>query len=270
MDKLTNLQAEINSLDVDLSEKFLLAGCKDAILRIFSIKETEVDIFHEIPGHSASITKALFINNGEIIASADFKGKLILWKLEGKKYNKKVEIQVSDGPIYDICFRFINELEVFCGCENGILKGVLFDTSLGYKVTEQKILNHAVVSVSCNDLFLVGGSLDSSVSFVSRDSMEKLEYHQSPVLFVSISKITSEGKAVFATASKDRKVFVILKNKECIKKHEIQVDGQVNSLGWDNPGFVLTISYGDEKFRSFILNEMDELKEVELEMIENK
>ena len=145
------VQAKISSMNTDLSEKFVVTACEDSIVRLFTIKDINMELLTELTGHTGVVTKAVFINQGELIASSDFSGKLIIWKLEGQSFVKRSEMVVSNGPIYDFAVRYVdNSFTVFCGYDNGMLKTVAFDSSFKTTITEQEIHRYGVISVSCN------------------------------------------------------------------------------------------------------------------------
>jgi len=261
----------IHSVDTDLSEKFVVAGCEDSILRLFTIKDLSLELLYELSGHSGTITKVLFINQGELIASSDFNGKLILWKLEGTVFVKKSETQVHSGPIYDISVRYSDkEVTVFCGCDGGLLKTVSFDSSLKTTITEQEIHKYGVISVSCNNEYIVTGGLDCVVCLLTKDGVEHLKHHQGAVNAVALSPGLPNNKDDFmlATCSEDGKLFLIKKSNENVSNQEIDLGEPAYSLDWSRTGFTITVAYGKNKYKSFAVNGEDKFEEVSMEKVE--
>lgn len=255
----------VNSMDVDISEKYVVTANRDSLVKIFVIKELELVPFAELSGHKGFVTKALFVNQGEIIVSSDFHGKLIIWKLEGKQYSKKVEIQVYDGPIHDFGVRYEHkEMKVFCGCDDGKLMTVLIDDGLRNTISEQKIHKYATTCVSVNEMYVLSGGLDGVVNMIDKDgNIEKFSHHSEQIVSVALSPITE--RSIFATCSKDGKLFIFKKDDVGFIKQEFEINSTFNSLVWDKQGFSLTVSFGNEDFKTYILNENDEYEEVPIE-----
>lgn len=262
----------VNSMDIDLSEKYIVLAQKNSLVRLFSIKDLDLIPFADLSGHLGSVTKALFVNQGEIIASCDFSGKVILWKLEGSSYSKKLEIQVCDGPIYDMGVRYeVNQIQIFCGCDDGRLRTVAIDEKLKYTINEQTIHTFAITSVSVNDHYILLGGYYTIVTLIDKDGkINELDHHTDQVTAVALSSVKIDNGCLFATCSRDGKLFIFFKNGENIKKQEFIINEKFNMISWGKTGYSLIVSYGDEKFKTFMLNENESFEEVPVEELESK
>ncbi len=262
----------------DLSEKFVVTACEDSLVRLFSIKENNLEFLTQLVGHKGIVTQALFINQGELIASCDFEGKLIIWKLENSGFVKRAEVQVENGPIYDISVRFIDAaLTVFCGCENGKLKTISFDLNLKPTIREEEIHRYGVISVSSNAEYVLTGGIDCSVALIKNENSENINenksnsgieyfrHHTGAVNAVAIAPYLDEERIIFATASEDGKLVFIKKDGDKIEKQEISIGEPCYVLDWNKTGFVLTVGFGEGGFKSYILGENDEFEEVPME-----
>lgn len=265
---MESLQSTIHSMDTDLSEKFVVAACEDSIVRLFTLKNLDLELLSELSGHTGAVTKALFVNQGELIASCDFDGKLIIWKLEGHSFVKKSETQVAAGPVYDIAVRYEDTtLTVFCGCDSGLLKTVTYDSSFKDTITEQEIHRYSVISVACNSEYVATGGLDCSVALISKSGIEYLRHHQGAVNAVALAPAHPQ-EVVLATCSEDGKLCFVEKNKDGTKKQEIDIGEPCYSLDWSKTGFTLTVGYGKGGFKSFIRGEDGGYEEVSMEKVE--
>lgn len=261
----------VHSMDADLAEKHVVTACADGIIRIYSIEDTSMNLLSELPGHSSAVTKAIFINNGELIASADFSGKLIVWKLETNGFVKRAEAQVSSGPIYDISARFDGStLKIFCGCDGGILKTIEYDNSFSMKEDSKEVHRYGISSVSSNMEYVITGGFDFAVGVHSKDGSEYLNHHQSSVNCVAVAPSNFMNKLLFATCSDEGKVFVISKEEGEFKKQIIELGQPVRSLDWSRSGFVLTVSYGTDGFKSFMADETGNFSEIQMEILKNE
>lgn len=266
---MESLQSTVHSMDTDISEKFVVAACGDSIVRLFALRNLDLELLSELSGHTGAVTKALFANQGELIVSSDFNGRLIIWKLEGSSFVKKLEMQVTEGPIYDIAVRYKDSgMTVFCGCDGGILRTVAYDTALKETVTEKEVHRYSVISVSCNEDYVATGGLDCSVALISEDGIEYLRHHRGAVNAVALSPSHAQDRVVLATCSEDGRLCFVEKNGEDIQQQEINIGEPCYSLDWSKSGFTLTVGYGKEGFKSFIRGEDGSYEEVPMEKVE--
>jgi len=266
---MEQIHGKIRSMDTDLAEKFVVTACEDSLVRLFTIKDRNMELLTELTGHTGVVTKAVFINQGELIASSDFSGKLIVWKLEGQLFVKRAELAVSSGPVYDIAVRYGDGVfTVFCGCDSGMLRTVVFDSSFKTTVTEQEVHRYGVISVSCNAYFVATGGLDCSATLISRDgTIEYLKHHTGAVNSVALAPSDDERHTILATCSEDGKLVFVFKEDEKIRVQEIELKEPCYSLDWSRTGFVLTVGYGKEGFGSYIQGENGEYEEVPMEKL---
>lgn len=268
MPPMTQSQGKIRSMNTDLSEKFVVAACEDSIVRLFTIKDITMELLTELTGHTGVVTKAVFINQGELIASCDFSGKLIIWKLEGKSFTKRSETVVSNGPIYDIAVRFLesSSFTVFCGCDNGLLKTVIFDSNFKTTISEKEVHRYGIISVSCNNFFVATGGLDCTTALISNDNnIEYFKHHQGAVNSVALAPTDDEKHTILATCSEDGNLAFVFKEDEENKTQIINIQEPCYSLDWDRTGIVLTVGYGNDGFKSYIQSENGEYEEVQME-----
>lgn len=257
----------IYSLDTNLSEKHVAAACSDNVVRLFNINGSNLDPVADLQGHSGPVTRASFVNHGELLVSSDFTGKIILWKLEGGVFANKFEKQVYDGPIYDTAVRYSrNGMTIYCGCDGGLLRILQLDTS--YSATESSVECHrySISSVSCNEKYLLTGGMDFSIALHGSDDDAPVYFknHQGPVTTVSIAPSNHTGSLSFASCGEDSKLFIYQKIGEQYTPQEILLDETGHSLSWSRTGFVLTVGYGADQFKSFILGASGEYEEVEM------
>lgn len=267
MEAVTN---QIRTMDTDLSEKFIVSACEDSIVRLFSVKNNNLELLAQLTGHSGIGTQALFIHQGEFIASSDYEGKLIIWKLENTGFVKKSEIQIAKGPIYDIATRYSENgsITVFCGCDNGKLKTVTFDSSFKSTIKEEDVHRYGIISVSCNNEYVITGGADYSVALIHNGEIEYFKHHLSAVNTVALAPISNDERVLFASASEDGTLVLIKKDSKDIKKQEITIGEPCYDLDWNRTGFVLTVGYGEGCFKSFIMGENDVFEEIPMEKIQ--
>lgn len=263
------ISSKIQTMDSDLSEKFIITACEDSLLRLFSVKNSNMELLSQLSGHSGIATQALFIHQGEFIASSDFEGKLIIWKLENSTFVKKAEVQVVKGPIYDIAVKYTDGLiTVYCGCDNGKLNTVTFDTNFRSTISELEVHRYGVISVSCNNDYVLTGGIDCSVALVHNGEIEYFKHHQGAVNAVAMAPLVDNQRVIFASGSEDGNLVLIKKDSKNIKKQEIVLGAPCYSLDWNKTGFVLTAGYGEGEFKSFILGESDNFEEVKMEKLQ--
>lgn len=263
---MEGIMSKIQTLDSDLSEKFVVAACEDSLLRLFAVKNNNLELLTQLTGHTGIATQAKFIHHGEFIASSDFEGKLIVWKLENATFAKKVEVKVASGPIYDIAVRYSEgNITVFCGCDNGKLKTVIFDTNFKHTMSEEEIHRYGVIAVSCNSEYVVTGGTDCSMVLSHKGEVETFKHHTGAVNAVAIAPYVGEQRLLFASASEDGTLVLIKKDGKNIEKQVINIGQPCYSMDWNRSGFVLTVGFGENGLKSFILGENDKLEEIPME-----
>lgn len=258
-------EAVIYSMDADLSERHVITGCSDGIVRLYSVAGTKLEHLAELAGHTGAVTKAVYANQGEFIVSCDFSGKVIVWKLEGGVFSKRLEKQLVGGPIYDVAVRFEEAgLRVFCGCDGGFLRTLTIDPLFNCTEDSQEIHRYGISSVSCNAEHLVTSGFDFSVALHSRDGIEHFKIHQSAVNAVAVAPSNHINKLVFASCSEDGKLLVTEKRGDSFSHQEIDVGKPCFSLGWSRTGFSLIVGFGSDEFKCFVLGMSGRYEEVEM------
>ncbi|KAI5152577.1 protein transport protein SEC13 [Enteropsectra breve] len=265
---MVDSETVVHSMDTDLLQRHVVTGSSDSIVRIYSIGESGLDEILQLKGHDAPVTKAVFINQGELIASVDFGGKLVLWKMEGKGFFKKAEMQLLSGPVYDIAARYsTSEMVLFAACDHGILKKVTADGMFNISVEDSEIHRYGICSVGCNDKYVVTGGLDQGVALILPDGPKFFNKHKTAVNAVAVAPSNAFEKLQFASCAEDGKLFVYEMRGEEFHIQEIEIGEPCYSLSWSKPGFVLTLGYGEGSFKSFIEGEDGQYKEVDVEKI---
>ncbi|MCA9750469.1 MAG: hypothetical protein KC414_15265 [Romboutsia sp.] len=259
-----NTQIVVNSLDLDLTEKYLLEGCSDGIIRIRNLNDNK-NVISELIAHSSPV-KAFYVNHGEYIVSADFNGKFILWKLQGNSYSKKIERDIN-SKIYDISYR---ERQLILGCEGGIVKFLKFDENFNFKEEESlNVHNYGVGLVSCNSSFILTGGLDYKMFLIDiNNKIEHVYSHKDRINCISMAPSNSFGKTIFAAGFNDGTLMIFERKENSFKKQEIDLEMPCLGLSWSKSGFVLSVVYGNENLKSFILGEDGEYEEIEMESVE--
>lgn len=257
----------IYSLDTDLAEKYVAAGCSDGAIRLYSLKDNQIDEMAQLEGHTGAVTKAVYANFGEIIVSADFIGKLIIWKAEDGKYAKCFEKQVADGPIYDIAVRYTESMIIiFCGVSDGKLITLQIDGSFKCEENEKEVHRLGIPCLSTNNDLLVTVGSDQTIAIHFNNEIDYLNQHKTEINCVAVGPSNVLRKKVFASGDKDGKVFIVrLKEEEEEGKFEIQeieLEGECHSLSWSKRGFVLTAAFGEGELKSYTLGETGIYEEI--------
>lgn len=267
---MENIEYKINSMDTDLSEKYVVCACSDALVRICTFNNETLMPVASLSGHQGQVTKAIYLSHGELIASSDFSGNLIIWKLEDSKYVKKAEKHVIDGGINDIAGRISDStIEVFCACERGLVKTIIFDAEFNTTEKTKEIHKHATTCISCNSKFVVSGGVDFSVAFDDGQDIRYFKSHQSAVNSVAIAPSNSIEKTIFASCAEDGTLIIYQGKRNNIEEQIIKLKEPAHSLSWNKTGFVLTVGYGESSFKSYILGENGK-EFVEVEMKQQK
>lgn len=268
---MSSAEAIICSVDTDLSQKHVVTACSDHSVRIYNLRNKELEHTVNLLGHSGPVTQAKYINQGELLASSDFTGKLIIWKLEGGTFSRRVEKQVAAGPIYDISVRFNeNKLQIFCGCDGGVLKTLEYDQAFNETEKSQEAHRYGVSSVSANSEYLVTGGLDFSVALHTlngNDQKEYFKHHDAAVNCVAVAPSNHTNKLAFASVSEDGLLVIYQKRDSSFEIQKIDLGQPGHSLSWSKTGFSLTVGYGSEEFKSYILGENGLYEEVEMKDI---
>jgi protein transport protein SEC13 len=266
---MLTFEGTIRSMDTDLSEKYLITACSDSAIRLYSIVNKEMSLISELMGHSGPVSKAIFINQGEIIASSDFTGKLIIWKLEDSHFKKKVEKQVCVGPLYDITARYLESaLSIFCACDKGILYTCTFDAQFNCTENSEEVHRYGISCISANADHVVTGGLDFSISLRSAEGSEYFNHHSSAITDVAIAPSNNFGKTVFASCAEDKKIVIIEKIDGQANKQVIELDEPCYNIEWSKSGLSFTVGYGSNKFKTFILGETGKYEEIEMQKLD--
>lgn len=260
----------IHSLDSDLSEKHVVAGYSDGAIKLYNLNDNKLTSLVDLPGHSAPVTKAVFAGNGDIIVSADFSGKLIVWKLENGIFGSRVNMQVVAGPVYDVAPRKIGDcLTVFCGCDGGVFKTLTFDKDFNVSEESQDVHRFGISAVSCNDTAIVTGGFEYAVALHTAGKVERFKHHTATVTAVAVAPNNHLNKLVFASCSEDGTVVVTEQRDGEFVHQTINIGEPCYSLGWNRSGLVLTVGFGRDKLKSFILGISGEYEEIQMSEADN-
>lgn len=264
-------ETKIYSMDADLSERHVIAGCSDGAVRLYSLAGTRLEHLADLAGHTAPVTRALYASQGELIVSSDFSGKVVVWKLEGGVFAKRLEKQLIAEPIYDIAVRLEDAgLKIFCGCHGGFLRTLTVDPHFGCTEDAQEVHRYGVSSVSCNAEHLVTSGFDFSVALHTKDSVEHFKIHQSAVNAVAIAPSNHVNKVVFASCDERGRLVISDRRDDTFRHQEIDVGKPCHSLSWSRTGFSLTVGFGADESKSFVLGLSGEYEEVEMRDADNK
>lgn len=273
MESLTGI---IHSIQTDIYEKKIVTASSDGIVRVFdNIAEPGVEPCleqkQELEGSYGACTKAVFINEGEFIASSYFTGKLVLWKREAGAYVMATMKDVFSGTIYDIDALYNEDtIVVYCACSDGLLR--IVKISPGYTITEEEFVAHrfGATSVSASRSHVVSGGLDNSVVlWVNNEEKVRLRDHKGFIRDVKISKDNVFGFLCFASCSEDGFVNIYTEIGGDLKKQIIEIGEPVYSLSWSRTGFSLSVGYGTNGFKCFTPGSDGTFKEVELTKCDN-
>ncbi|ADM12633.1 protein transport Sec13-like protein [Encephalitozoon intestinalis ATCC 50506] len=265
----------IHSIETDFSQKKIVTSCSDGIVRVFSKGTADsphnLALEMELNGNSGPATKAIFLNQGEFIASSYFSGKVIVWKYENGKFNKKYEKQLLNGSVNDISGRWNGgSFTLFCGCSDGNVRVLAVDSSFG--VTESEIFSHrfGVSCVSATENGFVSGGMDYSVAvWEGSEEVARFRDHKGFVRDVSVCPPNSFKLFCMASCSEDGTVMIYTRNEGEYKLQKIVLDEPCYSLSWSFSGFSLSVGYGDSRFKCFVPDSSGEFKEVGLKKIES-
>ncbi|KAF7684700.1 Protein transport protein SEC13 [Astathelohania contejeani] len=260
----------IHSIDSDLSEQRIVTASSDKIVRVFNVKDANLTLQAELKGHNGPVTKAIFLNKGEMIASCSYNGTLIIWKLEGNNYGKKYEKQLFNGSINSICCNWHGDsFTIYSGCSDGRVRTSIFDSTLQVKESDFYCHRYGVSTVSSNEKYLVTGGMDSTVGIFrlsDMSEMQRFKDHSNFVRCVAICPKNEFGITCFASCSDDGTA-IIYNLDGGFSKQVIKIGEPCYSLGWSRSGFSLTIGYGESKFKTFIPDASGKFKETDMEKL---
>lgn len=269
-------KGKIHSIQTDLYEKRVVTASSDGSVRVFENKSEpgnppSLELSCELQGSYGVCTKAIFINEGELIASSYFTGKLALWKREAGKYNLATIKEIFNGTIYDIDAVNSSEgIKVFCACSDGTLR--IVDIAPGYTFSQSEVVAHrfGTTCVSANKDYVVTGGLDNSV-VLWKDGKEETRFrdHKRYVRDVKISKDNVFELMAFASCSEDGSVNIYTQVGGEFKRQCIEIGEPVYSLSWSKTGFSLSIGYGSNGVKCFTPSSDGKFVEVELSKSEN-
>ncbi|KAF9764899.1 Protein transport protein SEC13 [Nosema granulosis] len=269
-------KGKIHSIQSDIFEKRIVTASSDGVVRVFDNKAEAgsmplLEINCELQGSYGVCTKAVFIKDGELIASSYFSGKLALWKREAGTYTLAIVKDIFNGTIYDIDAVYKNEIiKIYCACSDGTLR--IVDIAPGYTFSQEDVVAHrfGVTCVSSNSEYVVTGGLDNSV-VLWREKKEEMRFrdHSGFVRDVKISRDNVFGLMSFASCSEDGIVNIYTKTQEEFKKQSIEIKEPVYSLSWSKTGFSLSVGFGSNGLKCFSPGSDGKFTEVDLTKCEN-
>lgn len=255
-------------MESDVSETRVITASSDRVVRIFKANDNNLTLESEISGFKSPVTKAIFLNLGELICVSCYTGDLYIFKLEGTSYSKKYEKKIFEGSINAISHLWLDDrFKVFCGCSDGNLLVIEFDSR--FNTTESRIFCHrfGVSCVSSNQHYLVTGGIDYSTIVFDLKEMKELarnKDHKALVRDVSVCNIGEFDIFCFASCSDDGRVIVYNKIGNIFNKQVIEIHQPVYSLSWSKTGYSLSVGYGDSEIKHFVPDISGIFKEVPL------
>lgn len=262
----------IHSMETDYTESRLLTASSDSVIRLFKIEGLSIIPETELKGLPGPVTKAIFLNRGEFLCASFYTGEVLIWKLEGSAYNKKFEKKLFEGSVNAISHLWLdNSFRVFCGCSDGHLRILDFDTR--FSVKESKIFCHrfGISSVSSNERYLMTGSMDHTTTIFDIKSMHEIKKntdHKNVVRDVSVCSVGEFDIFCFASCSDDGTVVVYNKDGSEFKKQVIDIGQPAYSLAWSKTGYSLSVGYGESSIKHFVPDISGSFKEVEMKKAE--
>lgn len=259
----------IHSIEPDVYEKRIVTASSDGVVRVFENTElpdkpVKMELECELVSDSGPCTKAVFVNQGELIVSSYYSGKLILWKREANNYSIKAEKEIFSGSINDISSVFVGDVvKIYCACSDGNVRIVEIDSSGTFKQKEIFAHRFGVNSIHANSSYFVTGGLDYSVVVWENDKeLARLRDHKGYVRDVAIANNGIFDIFCFASGGEDHKVIIYTKDVNDFRKQEIDMKEPVYSLSWSKSGFSLSVGYGDGQFKCFVPGDDNSFREV--------
>ncbi|KAL0265642.1 UNVERIFIED_CONTAM: hypothetical protein PYX00_011355 [Menopon gallinae] len=238
--------------------------------------EVQREIIHSIAadtrGLPGPVTKAIFLNRGELISASCYTGELLVWKLEGAAYSRKFEKRLFEGSINAISHLWLEtSFRVFCACSDGNLRIVEFDTRFGTVETQIFCHRSGISSVSNSDRYLMTGSMDHTTAIFDVQSMKEVRRntdHRGIVRDVGVCSVGEFDISCFASCSDDGTVIIYNKDGDEFKRQVIEIGQPVYSLAWSKTGYSLSVGYGESSVRHFVPDISGLFKDVELKRAE--
>lgn len=264
----------IHSIEADFSQKRVVTACSDGLVRVFNRggeEPCELAMELELDAGCGPVTKAIFLNQGELIASSYFSGRVVVWKYEGGRFSKRYEKEVVGGSVNDISARWCGtSFVLYCACSDGNVRILSIDGS--FNATETDVFCHrfGVSSVCATENGFVSGGMDYS-SAVWEDTTETARFrdHRGFVRDVAVCPANCFKIFCMASSSEDGRVIIYTKRGDGYESQVIDIGEPCYSLSWSVSGFSLCVGYGESKFKCFVPDSSGKFKEVGLEKIGN-
>lgn len=244
----------IHSIETDFSQKRIVTACSDGLVRVFSRDAQELSMELELDAGAGPVTKAIFLNQGELIASSYFSGKVVVWKLEGGRFGKKLERQICSGSVNALAGRWNGaSFTLFCACSDGNVRILEIDSAFG--VAEDTVFCHrfGVSSVSATERGFATGGMDYSAAvWEEKTEVQRFRDHKAFVRDVAVCPANSFGIFCMASCSEDGTVAVYTKGENGFESQIIQIGEPCYSVCWSASGFSLSVGYGEAKFKCFV------------------
>lgn len=209
------------------------------------------------------------------------------------------QIQLYDGPINDFCGSTVMLANgapvVLVGCEEGSLRVVRLGDVASEICDVNDLHKFAIKNVACNDEHLVTSGLDGVVYLISFKENNKLftahsgvekkkvlngqkdlkktsvelemgEEKEPRLSSIAITPTNCFNRTFFAIGNTLGKLWIIeyvKKTREFIK-HSFDLNEPIQSIKWGRAGFSLSVSYGVNKMKGFVITEESEFEEVEI------
>ncbi|KAL6121030.1 hypothetical protein NUSPORA_02122 [Nucleospora cyclopteri] len=261
----------LQSLECNLSGRIAVGASTDSRIKVYTVEKDSFTLASELEGHNGAVTKALFVGTGEIMVSADFTGLLIIWKQEGLSFERRVEKQLLNGPIYDISVRSLNkglgneEFVVECACDGGVLKSLKFTNTMEESVEEQKVHEYGISLVDCNSDYSVTAGLDNRAVFISGKSQLEFFSCEEGITALKITRKNCFDKT-FVAVGCETGDFLIFEHKAGNMEllHKVSLKKPIFSLQWSKGGFSVSVCYGETgEIKAYEIDETGKFVEVE-------
>lgn len=110
----------VNSLDYDPNHKRLVSTGEDSLIIVWDLRIN--NILSSMQGHTGGIPRAIFFDRGDMIASGDRDGNIILWMIDPDDVSDKICKIVNRSLTLDEWERVIKEQDYFTDACAGLVK----------------------------------------------------------------------------------------------------------------------------------------------------
>lgn len=266
---------QINEIALNNNESMVVTCSVDKKLRLFSVNNSKLQFLSELLGHDCEIMSAIFVRD-DIIASSDCNGNLIIWNMTGHTFQQALKINVCTGSVNSVVSLSKDKIKLACGCYDGKIR-IYEINGQNYDMKELFGSEFGVTSLSANYDFFVSGGFNFKMNLFKDDKLiHTFADHKKKINDVAISPSYEFKVFCFASGSDDKTVIIYqqddgekgeINTQTKFKKQIIELPEPVYGLKFSKVGFCLTVSYGQNKYKSFMPNTDGIFQEAELEEI---